>query len=94
MARRNREDLEAFLRDHGIDLRDRAFELELSAFGWRVRRERKTRRAVELDLECRVDCEEDHPHSLAIVSEHPDRDVALMLALQRVLELGAYRHPA
>jgi hypothetical protein len=75
---------------HGVDLDDRAFELELNSYGWRVNRERRDRTGVHLEIECLVECDENIPRSLKVVSDDGshDRDVALMRALERVLDFG------
>ena len=93
MSRRSLRELEAFLTEHGVELEDRAFELELNSYGWCVARERTSREGVLLRIECRVECAEDLPRVLKIVSDdgYHDRDVALMRALEQVLELGFER---
>ncbi len=93
MSRRSLRELEAFLTAHGVEWEDRAFELELNSYGWRVAQERNTREDVLLRIECLVECAEDIPRSLKIVSDngYHDRDVALMRALERVLEFGFQR---
>jgi len=47
MAARNLRDLERFLTEHGVEMEDRAFELELNCHGWSVTRERTTRRGIQ-----------------------------------------------
>jgi len=94
MTHRNLRELEKFLADHGIDLNDRAFELELNSCGWRVVRERTNKQqGVELEIECLAECDEHIPRSLKIVSDHGchDRDIALMRALERLLDFGFLR---
>jgi len=88
--------LEAFLVAHGVDLDDRAFELELNSYGWCVKRERHDKTGVHLEIECLVECDESIPRSLKVVSDdgYHDRDVALMRALERVLEFGFLRTQA
>lgn len=90
MAPRNLQDLEAFLIDHGVNLDDGAFELELNSYGWRVVGERKTKTAVLLWIECAVECDEHIPRNLTVASDEGrmDRDVALMRALERVFDYG------
>jgi hypothetical protein len=51
MSRRSLRELEAFLTAHGVELEDRAFELELNSYGWRVAQERNTREGVLLRIE-------------------------------------------
>ncbi len=58
---RNFRKLEAFLGEQGVDLENRAFELELNNHGWRVARERSTRQGVQLEIECLVECDEQLP---------------------------------
>jgi hypothetical protein len=93
MAQRSLRELEAFLTEHGVELEDRAFELELNSYGWRVAQERNTREGVLLRIECLVECSDNIPRILKIVSDngYHDRDVALMRALERVLEFGFER---
>jgi hypothetical protein len=90
MSHQSLKALEAFLVTHGVDLDDRAFELELNSHGWRVMREHRDTTGVHLEIECLVECDESIPRSLKVVSDdgYQDRDVALMRALARVLELG------
>jgi hypothetical protein len=90
MSQRSLKALEAFLVAHGVDLDDRAFELELNSYGWCVKRERSDTTGVHLEIECLVECDESIPRSLKVVSDdgYHDRDVALMRALERVLEFG------
>jgi hypothetical protein len=93
MSQRSLKELEAFLVEHGVELDDRAFELELSSYGWRVVREHSNRTGVHLEIECLVECDESIPRSLKVVSDdgYHDRDVALMRALERVLDYGFLR---
>lgn len=93
MTSRIFRELEAFLGGQGVDLENRAFELELNSHGWRVARERSTRQGVQLNIECLVECDERLPRSLKVVSDlgHHNRDVALMRALERVLDDGFRR---
>jgi hypothetical protein len=53
-----------------------------------VVREHRDTTDVHLEIECLVECDESIPRSLKVVSEegYHDRDVALMRALERVLE--------
>jgi hypothetical protein len=89
-APRSLEDLEAFLTEHGVNLDDDAFELELNSYGWRVVGERRTKTAILLWIECAVECDESIPRNLTVASDDGriDRDVALMRALERVLDYG------
>jgi hypothetical protein len=82
--------LEALLVHHGVDLDDLAFELALNSHGWRVAREHRDTTGVHPEIECLVECDESIPRSLKVVSDegYHARDVALMRALARVLELG------
>jgi hypothetical protein len=90
MKQRSAEELEAFLTEQGIALNDRAFELELNSYGWRVVGERKTRQAILLWIECAVECDESIPRNLTVASDdgRHDRDIALMRALEKVLDYG------
>lgn len=90
MSHESLKALEALLVHHGVDLDDRAFELELNSHGWRVMREHSDTTSFHLEIECLVECDESIPRSLKVVSDegYHDRDVALMRALARVLELG------
>ena len=94
MSQRRRSELEAFLVANGVDLEDRAFELELNSYGWRVARERTNRYSVQIEIECLVECDERIPRSLKAVSDdgHRDRDSALMRALEQVLDYGFVRN--
>lgn len=93
MSSRNLAELKTFLASHGVELEDRAFELELNSYGWRVARERATKTGVQIEIECLVECDEHIPRSLKVVSDdgHHDRDIALMRALERVLDYGFLR---
>jgi hypothetical protein len=96
MSQRNRQDLEVFLAAHGVYLDDRAYELELNSHGWRVVAEKETRQGIMLWIECGVECDEEIPRNLTVVSDAGthDRDVALMRALERVLDYGFLREDA
>jgi hypothetical protein len=93
MPQRTLKELEAFLVENGVNLEDRAFELELSSYGWRVKRKRSDKTGVHIEIECLVECDDNIPRSLKVVSDdgYHDRDVALMRALERVLDLGFLR---
>ena len=93
MSQRSLSELKAFLIANGVDLEDRAFELELNSYGWRIARERTTRHGVQIEIECLVECDERIPRSLKAVSDdgNRDRDIALMRALERVLDYGFVR---
>jgi hypothetical protein len=93
VATRIRKDLEAFLDRNGVHVEDNAFELELNSHGWRVAAEKQTRQGVMLWIECAVDCDESIPRNLTVVSDEGthDRDVALMRALERVIDYGFLR---
>jgi hypothetical protein len=93
MSQRSLVDLEAFLAANGVDMNDRAFELELNSYGWRVVAERASKQAIMLWIECSVECDESIPRNLTAVSDdgYRDRDVALMRALERILDYGFLR---
>ena len=93
MPHRTLEELEEFLARNGVVLEDRAFELELNSHGWRVANERANGRCIQLEIECLVECDEHLPRALKIVSDdgYNDRDIALMRALERVLDHGFAR---
>lgn len=93
MSHRSLTELESYLVSHGVDLDDRAFELELNSYGWRVARERSNKRGIQIEIECLVECDERIPRSLKVVSDdgYHDRDIALMRALERVLDFGFLR---
>lgn len=93
MTERTLDELSAFLVASGVELDDQAFELELNSYGWRVARERSTKQGVQIEIECLVECDEHIPRRLKVVSDdgHHDRDVALMRALERVLDYGFVR---
>lgn len=93
MAQRSRKVLEAFLAEHGVNLDDCAFELELNSHGWRVVAEKQTRQAILLWIECTVECDESIPRNFTVASDKGthDRDVSLMRALERVLDYGFLR---
>ena len=94
MSRRSLSELEAFLVANGVDLEDRAFELELNSYGWRVARERSKKHNVHIEIECLVECDENSPRSIKAVSDsgNRDRDNALMRALEQVLDYGFVRN--
>lgn len=96
VALRNLADLEAFLAKQEVNLVDRAFELELNSYGWRVVAEKRTRQGIMLWIECAVECDESIPRNLTVVSDEGthDRDIALMRALERVLDYGFLREEA
>lgn len=96
MSKRTLKQLDAFLVAHGVNMDDRAFELELNSYGWCVKRERRDKTGVHLEIECLVECDETIPRSLKVVSDDGthDRDVALMRALERVLDFGFLRAQA
>jgi hypothetical protein len=96
MSQRTRQDLDVFLAAHGVHLDDRAYELELNSYGWRVVAEKETRQGIMLWIECAVECDESIPRNLTVVSDEGthDRDVALMRALERVLDYGFLREEA
>ena len=95
MSKRNVEELKSFLTDRGVTLDDHAFELELNSYGWRVAHERHNKTGVMMEIECLVECDENIPRLLRVVSDdgYHDRDVALMRALERVLDFGFERDP-
>ena len=96
MSQRTRQDLDVFLAAHGVHLDDSAYELELNSHGWRVVAEKETRQGIMLWIECAVECDESIPRNLTVVSDEGthDRDVALMRALERVLDYGFLREEA
>jgi len=96
VALRSLRDLEVFLAGTGVDCADNAFELELNSYGWRVVAEKQTRQGIMLWIECAVECDESIPRNLTVVSDagSHDRDVALMRALERVLDYGFLREEA
>jgi hypothetical protein len=93
MSQRSLSELEDFLTKQGVNLRDQAFELELNSYGWRVVAEKHTRQGYLLWIECAVECDESIPRNLTVASDDGthDRDVALMRALERVLDYGFLR---
>ena len=95
-ATRRLRELEIYLAQHGVELADNALELELNSFGWRVVGEKRARQAIELEIECAVECDESLPRTLRVASDdgRPDRDVALMRALELVLDYGFLRDGA
>ena len=96
MTTRSLKALEAFLADHDVQLDDHAFELELNSYGWRVSEEKQTRDAIVLEIECAVECDDSIPRNLTVASDEGrrDRDVALMRALEVVLDYGFLRESA
>ena len=93
ITQRSLSDLKQFLTDHGVVLEDRAFELELNSYGWKVVAEQTTKTSILLWIECAVECDERIPRNLTAVSDdgYHDRDIALMRALERVLDYGFLR---
>ncbi len=95
MPPRSRPQLEAFLVEQGVDLDDPALELELNSQGWEILSERATTQAWSVEIGCLVECAPDRPHTIHVTSDagHPDRDSALMRALEQVIDLGVHPRP-
>ncbi len=79
MHTRELRELEIFPGEQGVDLDDRAFELELNCHGWRIARERTTRQGIQVESGCLVECDGRLPRFLKTVSDfgHHARDDAM-----------------